>query len=113
MDSGATHLYIAANAPHGPLDTSATKIRVGTANGKLAISTEKATLPIPELAADFLTTGYIMPMFTNTLIGISPICDANCTVVFKNNLPPSYHQRGSLFSKGGEKRNSHAYGSSL
>ena len=27
--------------------------------------------------------GYIMPTFTNTLIGIGPICDANCTVVFK------------------------------
>ena len=83
VDSGATHLYIAPNAPHGPLDTSATKIRVGTANGQVTTSAAKATLPIPQLAADFPTTGYIMPTFKNTLVGIGPICDANCTVVFK------------------------------
>ena len=27
-------------------------------------------------------TGYIMPSFTNTLIGVGPICDAKCIVVF-------------------------------
>ena len=83
VDSGAMHLYIAPNAPHGPLDTSATKIRVGISNGQVATSVATATLPIPELAAEFPTTGYIMPTFTNTLIGIDPICDAKCTVVFK------------------------------
>ena len=34
VDSGATHLYIAQNAPHGLLDTSAATIKVGTANGQ-------------------------------------------------------------------------------
>ena len=83
MDLGATHLYIATNAPQGPLDTSTSRIRVGKANGQVATSVAKATLPIPQLAADFPTTGYIMITFTNTLIGIGPICGANCTVVFK------------------------------
>ena len=83
VDSGATHLYIALNAPHGPLETSASRIIVGAANGQVAISMAKETLPIPKLATEFPTTGYIMPMFTNTLIGIGPICDTNCTVVFK------------------------------
>ena len=35
------------------------------------------------MAADFPTTGYIVPSFTNTLIGVGPICDADCTFVFK------------------------------
>ena len=43
-----------------------------------------ATLAIPQVKADFPTKGYIMPTFTNTLIGVGPICDADCTVVFKN-----------------------------
>ena len=60
VDSGETHLYIAPNAPYGQLDTPAKKIRVGTANGQVVESTAKATLPIPKLDADFLTTGYIM-----------------------------------------------------
>ena len=82
VDSGETYLYIAPNAPHGPMDTSAIRIRVGTANRKASTSISKATLHIPQLAEDFPTTGYIMPTFTNTLIRIGPIFDANCTVVF-------------------------------
>ena len=83
MDSVATHLYVVPNAPLVLLDTSAATIKVRTASGQVATSVAKATLPIPTLAADFPTTGYIMLSFTNTLIGVGPICDTNCTVVFK------------------------------
>ena len=83
LDLEATHLYIVPTVPHGPLDTSAATIKVRMANGKIETSATKSTLPIPQLAADFPTTGYIMPSFTNTLIGVGPICDANCNVVFK------------------------------
>ena len=55
---------------------------VGTANGQVAISTAMATLLIPQVKSDFPTKGYIMPTFTNTLIGVGPNCDADCTVVF-------------------------------
>ena len=83
VDSGATQLYIVPTAPHGPLDTSAATIKVGTANVQVETSAAKATLPIPQLAADFPTMGYIMPSFTNKIIGVGTICDANCTSVFK------------------------------
>ena len=83
VDSGATHLYIAPNAPHGPLDTGAAAIKLGTENGQVATSAAKDTLNIPQLAADFPTTGYIMPSLTNTLIGVGPIRDAKCNAVFK------------------------------
>ena len=77
VDSGSP------TAPHGPLDTSAAIIKVGTANGQVETSAAKATLPIPQLSADFPTKGYIMASFTNTIIGVGPIFDVNCTVVFK------------------------------
>ena len=83
VDSSATNLYIAPNPPHDTLYTSASRIRVGTTTGKVAISTAKEPMPILELAEDLPTTGYIIPTFTNTLIGIGPIYDTNCTVVFK------------------------------
>ena len=83
VDSGATHLYIAPTAPHGPPDNIAATIKVGTANGQAETSASKSTLTIPQLAAEFPTTGYIMPSFNNTLIGVGPICDAKCTVAFK------------------------------
>ena len=83
VDSGSTHIYIAPNAPYEKMDTTGKNIRVGTANGQVANSTTMATLPIPQVKEYFLTKGYIMPTFTNTLIGVGPICDADCTVVFK------------------------------
>ena len=83
VDSGETHMYIAPNAPYGQMNTTANTIRVGTANGQVASSIATATLPIPQLDAEFPTKGYIMPTFTNTLIGVGPICDANCTVFFR------------------------------
>ena len=82
VDSGATHIYIAPNATYVKMDTTGKNIRVGTANGQVENSTSKATLPLPQVKADFPTKGYIMPTFTNTLIGVGPICDADCTVVF-------------------------------
>ena len=83
LDSGATHLYIAPTASNVPPDTSVATIKVCTANGKFETLAAKAILPISQLASYFPSTGYIMPYFTNTIIGVGPICDANCTVVFK------------------------------
>ena len=62
------------------------------ANGQIVKSTATDTLPIPQSAADFLTTGYIMPSFTNTLIGVGPIYDADCKILIhdkggRGNLP--------------------------
>ena len=42
----------------------------------------KSTLTIPKLEEEFPTTGYTIPSFTNTLVVVGPICDADCTVVF-------------------------------
>ena len=83
VESGATRMYISPNAPYGEMDTTEKQIRVGTANGQVASSIVTATLPIPQLNADFPTKGYIMTTLTNTLIGLGPIFDANCIVVFR------------------------------
>ena len=64
------------------MNTTGKHIRLGTANGQVANSTAMATLPITQVKADFPTKGYIIPTFTNTLIGVGPICDADFTVVF-------------------------------
>ena len=77
VDSGAAHMYIEPNAPYGQMNTTAKAIIVGTENGQAASSIVTATLPIPKLDADFPTKGYILPTFTNTLIVVGPICDAN------------------------------------
>ena len=83
LDSGATHMYIAPNVTYEKMDTTGKQIRVGAANEQVSNSIATATLYIPQVNADFPTKSYIVPTFTNTLIGVVPICDANCTVVFK------------------------------
>ena len=83
VDSGATHICIAPSAPQVHTNTKSTPINVDMANGEVVKSTATATLPIPQSAADFLTTGYIIPSFTNTLIGVGTIYDADYKVLFK------------------------------
>ena len=113
VDSGATHFYIAPNAPHGPLDTSDATIKVGTYNGQVATSAAKATLSIPQLTADFPTMGYIMPDFTNTFIGVGPISDANCTLVFKDKAVTILSPEGKPILQGWRKINFRDYGALL
>ena len=82
VDSGTTHLYITPSATNGSPNTSASKIVVGTANGQVESSSAKDKLPILQLESDFPTIGYTMTSFTNMLVGVGPICDTDCTVVF-------------------------------
>ena len=84
VDSDANHFYIALSAPHGPPNTSASHISVGTVNGHVERLSATATLPILQLEADFPTTGYIMPSLTNTPVGVGIICDEDCTFFFTN-----------------------------
>ena len=82
VDSSKNHIYISPIAPHGPPNTTTPKISVGTANGHVERLLATASFPTPQLEADFPTTGYIIPSFTNTIVGVGPIWDADCTVLF-------------------------------
>ena len=106
-------MYIAPNAPYGKMNTTAKKIRVGTANGQVFSSIATAKLPIPQLNADFPTKGYIIPTFTNTLIVVGPICDANFKVVFRKEYVTVLSPQGKHILQGWRKTNSRAYGASL
>ena len=82
VDSGASNIYIAQNAPRVNFNPSAPKVTVGTATGQVQQSTGTAELRIPNLPATFPKTGHVMPSFKHTLLGIGKICDADCRVVF-------------------------------
>ena len=51
----------------------------------------------PQLAAEFPTAGYIMPSFTSTLIGVGPIYDADCKVLFTKKYVVVISPEGKLF----------------
>ena len=84
VDSGATHIYIAPQAPTTNTNPTAPTIAVGVVNGQVERSTATADLTLPLLGREFPTTGYLMPLFKHTLVGLGPICDAHCTVQFSN-----------------------------
>ena len=59
-------------------------LQVDMANGYIARSSATAKAAIPQLAHDLPTTGYIMPGFKHTILGIIPIYDAGCKVTFSD-----------------------------
>ena len=81
-DTGATNICYSPDAPLLKLDTSATRVHVGTANGHMDRSSATAEAATPQLAHDFPTTGYIMNYFKHTLVDIGPIYDAGRQVTF-------------------------------
>ena len=64
------------------IDRTAPKVTVGTATGQTKLSTGTDELNLPKLPANFPVTGHIMQGFRHTLIGVGPLCDADCTVTF-------------------------------
>ena len=64
------------------IDHTTTKVTVGTATGQTKVSIGTGELNLPKLPANFPVTGNIMPGFRHTLIGVGPLCDADCTVTF-------------------------------
>ena len=64
------------------IDCAAPKVTVGTATGQTQLSTGTGELNLPKIPANFPVTGHIMPGFRHTLIGVGPLCDADCTVTF-------------------------------
>ena len=75
LESGASNIYISPSASHGPSNTTTTTVRIGTATGQVQLSLATASPPIPHLENHFPTTGHIMQNFTDTLIGVGPICN--------------------------------------
>ena len=55
---------------------------VGMATGQPNVSTTTARHQIPNPPWGFLQTGHVMESFKDTFLGLGPICDADCTVMF-------------------------------
>ena len=68
--------------PRVNIDRSAPKVTVGTATGRIQSSSGTGELNIPNLPYDLPVIGHIMPGFKHTLIGVGPLCDADCIVTF-------------------------------
>ena len=75
-------VYNFTNAQVTNINPAAPAIAVGTATGQVQRSTATGQLSLPNIPNNFPSTGHIMPGFNHTLLGVGPICDADCMVTF-------------------------------
>ena len=85
IDYRATDFYFSIDAPVVDIDRAAPKITVGTATGQTQQSTGIGGLNLPHLLSGFPIKRHLMPGFRHTFVGLSPLCDADCTVNFTRN----------------------------
>ena len=79
VESGATDIYFSTDSPIVNVDLSSPTVKVGTATGQTQQSTGTGDLNLPQIPSGLPITGHIMPGFHHTLIGVGPLCDADCT----------------------------------
>ena len=82
------------------MDPTATHIRIGTASVQPMISAGTFDLMIPQIPSDLPTTGHVIPGFQYNLIGVGPMCDANCTVTFSKHAVNIYSHTGTSIITG-------------
>ena len=73
VDSRATDIYFSTDAPVVNIYLAAPMVRVGTTTGQTQQSTVTGELALPNLPS---------PGLHHNLIGVGPLCDADCTVTF-------------------------------
>ena len=95
FDSGATDIYFSTDAPIVNIDLSAPKVKVGTATGQTQQSTGTGDLNLHHIPSGFPAKGHLMPGFCHNLIGVGPLCDAECTVTFTSEAVIVRYQQGT------------------
>eukprot|EP00804_Cyclotella_cryptica_P016130 CCRYP_004246-RA/>CCRYP_004246-RA protein AED:0.35 eAED:0.35 QI:0/0/0/0.75/1/1/4/0/1339 len=90
LDSGASDIYFAPDAPVTNVNPSAPTSTVTDAAGTHHHSSAHANHLLPTLPA---CSGKIMPSFKHTLFGVGPLCDNGCKVLFDSASATIYDKR--------------------
>jgi hypothetical protein len=98
-DTGASGIYFSKHAPVNYHNTSAPSIYVGIADGTITCSSASAQLKLKNLLPS-ARQGHVMPSFTRTLVRISPLCNANLTVIFTKHEVKAYNQARATILEG-------------
>ena len=78
-DTGASDHYFTPRAPLLSINDRAPPTTIRTATGEIQTSTGAAVLAIPTIPTLLARSGHIMPGFTNNLLSLGKLCDADCT----------------------------------
>eukprot|EP00804_Cyclotella_cryptica_P007159 CCRYP_009709-RA/>CCRYP_009709-RA protein AED:0.46 eAED:0.41 QI:0/-1/0/1/-1/1/1/0/217 len=110
LDSGASDIYFAPDAPVTNVNPSAPTSTVTDAAGTHHHSSAHANHLLPTLPA---CSGKIMPSFKHTLFGVGPLCDNGCKVLFDSASATIYDKRATpSSSKGGVNPQAPSFGAS-
>jgi hypothetical protein len=93
-DSGSNGLYFSPDAPVTNYNSQVLAVGVRMANGHPEFSMASATLASATTLPLEALSGHVMPNVPQTLIGLVPFADQDCTIVFTTNsshsLPPRW-----------------------
>ena len=79
VDSGASGIYLTPAAPCTDINTAAPPIKFGTVSGTRYTSSSSYNFQLPTLPVQ---GGHIVPGFQHNLVGIDPLFDRGCKVVY-------------------------------
>jgi hypothetical protein len=81
IDSGSTGHYFAPNSSLSNIQPTEAPLTVQVANQHMMHSTHTAELPLPSLPRTARQVD-VFPAMNKSLVAVSPLCDAGCTVLF-------------------------------
>ena len=99
-DTGASDHYFMASAPLIQLNTDAPITKIRTATGELKASSASALLAINNIPTQHARTVHVIPGFTNNLLSLGKLCDADCTAYIDKNKLEVHNSQGQKILHG-------------
>ena len=90
-------IYLMPKAPCKNINPNALKVLIGTSGGPPHQSSVSCNLLHTNLP---VTSGHIMPQFHHNLMGIGPLCDHDCRVIFEKKYVTVYLRDDNVFLRG-------------
>ena len=83
VDSGASGIYLTPTATFTDINTAAPNINVVTASGTRYTTSSSCNLQLPTIP---VRGGHILPGFQHNLLGIGPLCNRGCKVIYDKHV---------------------------
>jgi hypothetical protein len=99
-DTGASDHYFTPTAPVINIKTGSKPAILRTATGELKQSTASAHLAIQGIPTEVARTVHIIPGFTNNLLSLGKLCDADCTAKLDKHNLTIYNKDGHQILQG-------------
>ena len=103
MDTGASEHYFTPTAPLLNINHAAPKTKIRTATGELSTSSAAAQLAITGIPTQARAV-HVMPTFTNNLLSLGKLCDADCTAYLDKHHLAVHNKHGDKILHGDRER---------